>query len=129
MKDYDPSAYWCKSAPKNTPYLVWGRDEETGETIYKSFEPSEYGKLNIAVARKLPLVEIAEKAGWVTAATLEAVENPAARPTAVRPTGLVPTVKVNDPKSYMKFFLPQAPTPESERERQAAELSEAAKTR
>ena len=129
VKDDDPRAYWWKSAPKNTPYLVWGRDEETGETIYKSFEPSEYGKLNIAVARKLPLVEIAEKAGWVTAATLEAVENPAARPTAVRPTGLVPTVKVNDPKSYMKFFLPQAPTPESERERQAAELSEAAKTR
>ena len=125
----DARAFFWKSAPKNTPYLVWGRDEETGETIYKSFEPSEYGKLNIAVARKLPLAEIAEKAGWVTAATLEAVENPAARPTAIRPTGLVPTVKANDPKSYLKFFLPQAPTPAAERERQAAELSEADKTR
>jgi len=126
-KEDDARKFYWKSAPKGTPYLVWGRDSETNETVYKAFKPSESGKLNVAIARKLVLPAIAEKLGWATAANMEAIENPAARPTAVRPMGVVPAVKQDDPKSFLKFFLAPVPEAKAERERQARELSEAVK--
>lgn len=118
--------YWKKQPPKGTPYLVWGTDAETNQPIYKVFQPSEAGKFNIDVARKVPITTVIEKMGVGAAIYLQSMGQ--VRPAdgfEVIPGTTVPTLSPSSPAgSAADLLLGQAPSARAERQRQAAALAE-----
>jgi hypothetical protein len=130
-KDDERRNYWSRQPPEGIPYLVWGKDPETNETIYKVFQPSDAGKFNLELLRKLPAEQLAEKAPWLYAMYLQSsgLYEPAedGKPTEVRPGAAVPRLSAQEPlESAGRLFLAPAAPPATERQRQAAALSEAA---
>ena len=130
-KDDERRNYWSRQPPEGIPYLVWGRDSETNETIYKVFQPSDAGKFNLEVLRKIPGEQLLEKAPWMYAMYLQSsgLYEPAedGKPIEVRPGAAVPRLSPTEPlESAGRLFLAPAAPPATERQRQAAALSEAA---
>lgn len=113
--------YW-KVRPEGMPYLVWGVDTETNETIYAAMEPSEVGKLNMQVLRAVPGAGLAEALGQAQAAVVE-LHQGAGEPVEVRPEEAIPRLSREAPEQALGFVLGEAPTVESERRRQAAALA------
>lgn len=119
--------WWKAAPPGGTPHLVWGIDRETGATIYKSLRPSELGRLQLSLVRKLPGAQAAEQLGWYSAAVLEAMEAPGALG-PVRPAPAVPSLQ-SGPSSALQLLFPSAPEAPATRQAQAAALAEAAQGR
>jgi hypothetical protein len=117
--------YWKRQPPRGTPYLVWGTDQSSGEVVYKVFQPSEAGRLNIDVARKIPLAQVAERLGVGAAITLQSLgEITPTEGFEVVPGRTVPTLSREQPlSSAASLLLGQAPTPAQERQRQAGALA------
>jgi hypothetical protein len=116
--------YW-KTRPEGMPYLVWGVDADTGETVYKAMQPSARGEFNIRALRKLPLAEPAQKGLWYYASMADLLAGTEA-PLEVVPGEAVPRVSpVEQPESVLKWFLAPAPEPAVERRRQAQVLGAA----
>jgi hypothetical protein len=110
--------YWAKAPPGGTPYLISGKDLETGETVYRVFQPSKKGLLKMAYLRSLP-VEPLERLGWTLASLTGVSEGE-----FIRANPAIP--KTEGAADALQFVLPRAPEPAAERQRQAAALSEAA---
>jgi len=118
----DKRLYWRTQPPEGMPYLVWGTDTDTGETIYKTFEPTEQARFNMAAFRKIPFRKLQEGYNVYQAAVGEQLESPVGEPVAVRGGTTVPSIE--GPSEAFKVLLPKVPTPEAERARQATVLSE-----
>jgi hypothetical protein len=119
-KDDERRNYWSRQPPEGIPYLVWGRDAETNETIYKVFQPSDAGKFNLEVLRKIPGEQLVEKAPWMYAMYLQSSG-------LYEPGAAVPRLSPTEPlESAGRLLLAPAAPPATERQRQAAALSEAA---
>jgi hypothetical protein len=105
--------------------LVWGTDQSSGEVVYKVFQPSEAGRLNIDVARKIPLAQVAERLGVGAAIALQSLgEITPTEGFEVVPGRTVPTLSREQPlSSAASLLLGQAPTPAGERQRQAGALA------
>jgi hypothetical protein len=116
--------YW-KSRPEGMPYLVWGDDAETGETIYVAIQPSKVGLMNVQIIRAIPFVRLSETLGVVRASIIEEHEQASAPPVEVRPEGVLPRLDLEAPERALGFVLGQAPSVEDERRRQALELAAA----
>ena len=116
--------YW-KSRPEGMPYLVWGDDAETNETIYVAIQPSKVGLMNVQIIRAIPFVRLSETLGVVSAALIEEHEQASAPPVEVRPEGVLPRLDLEAPERALGFVLGQAPSVEDERRRQALELAAA----
>ena len=110
--------YWAKAPSGGTPYLISGRDLETKETVYRVFQPSKKGMLKMALLRALP-VETFERLGWTFASLTGISEGD-----FIRANPAIP--KTETAADALQFVLPRAPEPATERQRQAAALSEAA---
>ena len=126
-KDDVRSTYWSQQPPEGTPYLVWGTDPETNETIYKVFQPSEQGKANFALARKLPLAAAAEKGLIGTGIYFQSLRAPVvgAGGVEVRPGSTVPRIEptaTGAARGAAEALLGRVPTAEAERARQAATI-------
>ena len=106
--------YW-KTRPEGMPYLVWGTDTDSGETVYKAFQPSAVGLMNLQVARAAPFSRLAQALGMVGAALVEEQQG-GPEPVEVRAEAAVP-------ETSLDLLLGRAPTPEAERRRQAAALA------
>jgi hypothetical protein len=115
--------YWLKAPPGGIPHLVWGADRETGETVYKVLRPSEIGRLQMSLVRKLPGAQAVEQLGWYGAATLGALETPG----AIGPVRAAPAIPAltSSPSSALQLLFAPAPTAVQERQRQAGTLAEA----
>lgn len=113
--------YW-KVRPEGMPYLVWGVDADTNQTIYAAMEPSEVGKLNMQILRSLPGSKLAQAFGQAQAAMIE-LHQGAGEPLEVRPEGAIPRLDREAPEAALGFILGEAPTVEAERRRQAAALA------
>ena len=109
--------YWAKAPSGGTPYLISGRDLETKETVYRVFQPSKKGMLKMALLRALP-VETFERLGWTFASLTGISEGD-----FIRANPAIP--KTETAADALQFVLPRAPEPATERQRQAAALSEA----
>jgi hypothetical protein len=109
--------YWAKAPSGGTPYLISGRDLETKETVYRVFQPSKKGMLKMALLRALP-VETFERLGWTFASLTGISEGD-----FIRANPAIP--KTETAADALQFILPRAPEPATERQRQAAALSEA----
>ena len=126
-KDDPRSTYWSSQPPEGTPYLVWGTDPETNETVYKVFQASEAGKANLALARKLPLAAAADKglvgSGiWLQGLTPSVI---GAGGVEVRPGSMVPRIEPTATglgRGAAEALLGRVPTPAAERARQAATI-------
>jgi hypothetical protein len=116
--------YW-KSRPEGMPYLVWGDDAETGETIYVAIQPSNIGLMNVGIIRAIPGLRLSETLGVVSAALIEEHEKASAPPVELRPEGVLPRLDLEAPERALGFVLGQAPSVEDERRRQALELAAA----
>lgn len=110
--------YWAKAPSGGTPYLISGRDLETGETVYRVFQPSKKGLLKMALLRAFP-IEPLERLGWTFASLTGISEGD-----FIRANPAIP--KTEGAADALQFLLPRAPEPAAERQRQAAALSEAA---
>ena len=106
--------YWSKVPPGGVPYLIYGVDKATNEIIYKTFRPSDAGKAQLDLFRKIPPFEIAERLGAYYMALSE--ENPSVKTSPSLP-------RVERASDLPKLFLPQVPGAAAERERQARELA------
>jgi hypothetical protein len=115
--------WWKAAPPGGTPHLVWGIDRETGATIYKSLRPSELGRLQMSLVRKLPGAQAVEQLGWYGAATLGALETPG----AIGPVRAAPAIPAltSSPSSALQMLFAPAPTAAQARQSQAATLAEA----
>jgi hypothetical protein len=115
--------YWKKAPPGGIPHLVWGVDRETGETVYKVLQPSEIGRLQMSLVRKLPGAQAVEQLGWYGAATLGALETPG----AIGPVRAAPAIPAltSSPSSALQMLFAPAPTAAQARQSQAATLAEA----
>jgi hypothetical protein len=113
--------YW-KTRPEGMPYLVWGTDTDSGETVYKAFQPSAVGLMNLQIARAVPGSKLAETLGVVGAAFVEEQQG-GPEPVEVRAEAAVPRLDTEAPETALDFLLGRAPTPEAERRRQAAALA------
>ena len=126
-KDDVRSTYWSQQPPEGTPYLVWGIDPETNETIYKVFQPSEEGKAKFALARKLPLASAMEKGLIGTGIYFQSLRAPVvgAGGAEVRPGSMVPRIEstaTGAARGAAEALLGRVPTAEAERARQAATI-------
>jgi hypothetical protein len=113
--------YWKAAPPGGTPHLVWGVDRETGETVYKALRPSELGRLQLSLVRKLPGAQAAEQLGWYSAAMLEALEEPGALG-PVRGAPAVPALR-GGRGAALQLLFPRAPSATEARAAQAAALA------
>ena len=114
--------YW-KARPEGMPYLVWGQDVETNETVYKAMQPSAEGQFNLQLLRKAPFADLAQKLGWYYASMADTSTKAVTAPLEVRPEGVVPRVGFDKPETVARWFLAPAPTAAEERARQAAALA------
>jgi hypothetical protein len=105
------------------PYLVWGQDVETNETVYKAMQPSAEGQFNLQLLRKAPFADLAQKLGWYYASMADTSTKAVTAPLEVRPEGVVPRVGFDKPETVARWFLAPAPTAAEERARQAAALA------
>ena len=126
-KDDPRSTYWSQQPPAGTPYLVWGTDPETNETVYKVFQASEAGKANLAIARKLPLAAAADKGLVGAGIWLQSLREPTigAGGVEVRPGSMVPRIEPTATglgRGAAEALLGRVPTPAAERARQAATI-------